>query len=321
MTVGSIVLATDQGLGYLAKDFYDHGVVQKVVIRPHSNRESHKDWYRPEDILKDSSDLLDQCDVLLFFEEVWDWKLIVQARERGIKTVLMPMYECTRNPMPYEPELILCPSLLDLETYKDKNAIFLPVPTEVEWKKRDRARVFVHNAGNGGLGGRNGTKELLEALPLVKSPIKLIVRSQVSSPELTRLKLNNKDPRLEVQVRQARREELFAEGDVFIFPEKFNGLSLPLQEAYASGMLVMAGNRFPVNRWLPNEPLISVDHYTRERIAVEFANAIYTGATIASTIDQWYDRDISEFSMKGRAWAETNSWHNLKEKYMALLSQ
>lgn len=321
MTVGSIVLATDQGLGYLARDFYDHGIVNKVLIRAHSERPSHKEWYRQEDIVKDAEQLLEECDVLLFFEEVWDWKLIVRARERGIKTVLMPMYECTRNPLPYEPELIICPSLLDLEYYKDKNAIFIPVPVEVQWKQRDRARVFVHNAGNGGLGGRNGTKELIDALPLVKSPIRLIVRSQVMSPELTRLKLANKDPRLEIEVRQARREELFAEGDVFVFPEKFNGLSLPLQEAYASGMLVMAGDRFPVNRWLPNEPLIPVDRYTRERIAVEFANAIYTGATIASTIDAWYDRDIVEFSMKGKAWAETNSWHILKEKYLEVLSQ
>ena len=40
---------------------------------------------------------------------------------------------------------------------------------------------------------------------------------------------------------------------MFVFPEKFNGLSLPLQEARAAGMLVLATDRFPMNTWLPRE--------------------------------------------------------------------
>jgi hypothetical protein len=63
------------------------------------------------------------------------------------------MFECTRFPFPYEPDLLLCPSLIEKDLYKDKNTVFAQIPVKENWKLRERAKVFVHNAGNGGLGG------------------------------------------------------------------------------------------------------------------------------------------------------------------------
>lgn len=312
--VGAVVLATDQGLGYLAKAFYDHGLVDKVWIKRHSTRENHVDWYKAGDIVDYEYRLLDECTTILFFETPFNWKLIPMARERGIKTVLMPMYECTHFPFPYEPDLLLCPSALDFDSYPEKNRELVTVPVEVAWKKRERARVFIHNAGNGGLGGRNGTKELIEAMEYVRSDLTLIIRSQVP------LRATH-DPRIKVEVGTIPAEKLWSHGDVFIFPEKFNGLSLPLQEAYAAGMLVMAGNRYPMNTWLPNEPLIPVARYSTERIAVPFESAHYAPESIAACMDAWYDKDISAYSEGGRAWAEKNSWNSLKETYRVALSQ
>ncbi len=116
MKIGSVVLATSQGLGYLAKDFYDNGIIDKVFVWKHSSRENHYEWY--PDRVQNIDDLLD-CNILFFFEEVFDWKIIVRAREKGIKTILMVDYECTRYPLPYQPDLILCPSALDFEFYKN----------------------------------------------------------------------------------------------------------------------------------------------------------------------------------------------------------
>lgn len=112
--VGSIVLATEQGLGFLAKSFYDNGLIDKVYVKPHTSRENHYEWY--ENKVSSPDDLLD-CDTLIFFENVFDWKIIVKAREKGIKTILMVMYECTPNPLPYCPDEIWCPSALDFEVY------------------------------------------------------------------------------------------------------------------------------------------------------------------------------------------------------------
>jgi hypothetical protein len=304
--VGAIVLATDQGLGYLAKSFYDNGLIDVVFIHKHSQRVNHTEWY---DNTVDSVDGLLDCDTLLFFETVFHWKIIKIARERGIKTVLMPMYECTNNPLPLHPDMLLAPSDLDLQVYPTAHRINVPV--EVPWKLRERAVTFVHNAGNGGLGGRNGTKEVIEAMKLVKSPIKLILRSQRQIGALD-------DERIDLRVGQF--DDIWSEGDVFLFPEKFNGLSLPLQEAYASGMLVMCGDRFPMNEWLPTEPMIPVQNYATETIARPFQCAQYDPIEIARKIDKWYNQDITKYSLAGKEWGKNNSWNILKEKYETLLS-
>lgn len=308
-TVGSVVFATEQGLGYLAKQFYEKGIINKVVIKEHSSRKAHYEWYKKEDIITEE-ELITQCDTVLFIETPHNWKLIPEAREQGVKTVLMPMYECTRYPLPYEPDLILCPSLLDLEYYKDKNSVFLPVPVDTKWKERKEAKVFVHNAGNGGLGGRNGTRELIDALRYTSSPFKLIIRSQIPLPEI-------KDERVEVRV--GTFDDIWSEGDVFVFPEKFNGLSLPLQEAFASGMAVVCGDRFPMNTWLPKDILIPIHSYKKERIAVEFDSAIMRPQDIALSIDSIYGKDITRYSLLGKEFGEKHSWEVLKSEYLKYL--
>lgn len=300
MSVGSVVFATEQGLGYLAKAFFDNGIIDTVFVQPHSSRTNHYEWY-PDRV--DNIEKLFSCETLIFFEEVFYWKLIPQARERGIKTILIPMYECTRNPLPYEPDIILTPSDLDQKYFERGERCTIPV--DAKWRKRDKALVFVHNAGNGGIGGRNGTKELIDALPFITVPFKLIVRSQIP------LKVN--DPRVEVRI--GTFDDIWSEGDVFVFPEKFNGLSLPLQEAFASGMLVMCGDRFPMNTWLPNEPLIKVDGYKRDKIAVPFDSAIITPREIAKSINLWYNKDIGHYSLLGKEWGNKNNWESLKEFY------
>lgn len=305
--IGSIVLATEQGLGYLAKDFYDSGLIDRVYVQTHTTRKNHYEWY-PD---RGSKEELLECDVLLFFETPFDYELVKKAREKGIKTVLMVMYECTNIKLSYLFDLILTPSDLDQQYYPQGKRVTVPNPDWIRWKLREKAEVFVHNAGNGGLGGRNGTKELLEAMKYVKSPIKLVVRSQVPIKEYD-------DPRIEYQF-NVDRKDLWNEGDVFIFPEKFNGLSLPIQEAYASGMAVMCGDRFPMNTWLPKELLIPVSDYKTESISVEFQSAVFEPKVIAECIDNWYNKDITKYSVLGKNWADKNSWTIQREIYENLL--
>lgn len=306
--IGSIVLATEQGLGYLAKAFYDNGIIDVVAVKKHTTRKNHYEWY-PNRV--EESEILDHCDVLLLFETPHDWYIIPLARKRGIKVILIPMYECTRYPFPYEPDEVWSPSALDHQFYGEKSTRQIQIPVDVPWKLRKKALTFVHNAGNGGLGGRNGTQELLKAMEYVKSPIKLIIRSQVPIKGID-------DPRVEIRV--GTFDNIWDEGDVFVFPEKFNGLSLPLQEAFASGMLVMCGNRFPNTEWLPNAPMISVWDYHKENIAVEFNCAEFQPQDIANTIDAWYNKDITEYSLTGLEFNKNNSWTKLKETYKTLLS-
>lgn len=316
-----ICLATEQGLGYLARDFYRNGLIDYVYIHEHTTRANHREWYPRESLVHSYEELIEKSDTILGLETFFNWKVIPQAREKGKKTVLMVDYECTPHPLPYQPDIVLAPSLLDRDYHEGSALVTIPVDlNNLKPRIRRKAEVFVHNAGNGGLGGRNGTQELLEALRHVKSPIKLIVRAQ--SP----LKLNptlarqiEEDDR--VEIRYGTFDDIWSEGDVFVFPEKFNGLSLPIQEAYASGMVVMCGDRFPFNKWLPTEPLIPVDNYKKERLAVEFDMAEFSPETIAHTIDSWYGRDIVELSNMGIKCGQEISWKQLKPTYQKLLSK
>lgn len=308
MIVGAKVLATEQGLGIMAKQFYDNGVIDYVSIQPHGSRENHYEWFK--DNLTEE-ELLEKCDVILFFETPFNWKLIPKARELGKKTVLMPMYECTRNPLPYIPDLLLNNSDLEQQWYPD--GIRVVTPVDSKWKLRTIAKVFVHNAGNGGLGGRNGTRELLDAMQYVESPIKLIVRSQMPIKQIN-------DPRIEYRIGSVSHDSLYDEGDIFIFPEKFNGCSMPIQEAFASGMPVMCGAR-EVMKWLPNELLIPVEGYNKERISVEFDSAIINPKDIAKQIDNWYNKDITQYSLMGKAWGEENNWKVWAKRYREILEK
>ena len=302
---GAVVFAVESGLGRQAKQFYDHGIFDIALIQKHSSYIEHPEWYPNR--VDNFEQLLNKCTEIWFFETPFDWKYIIRARERGVKTVLVAMYECTNSPLPYFPDVILGGSVLETEFFGAKH-INVPVPDEIAWKERKKALTFVHNAGHGGLHGRNGTKELLKAMEYVKSPIKLIIRSQFDN-------FNSNDPRVEIRVGDFPDETLFSEGDVFVYPDKFGGSCLPLQEAFASGMVIMASNRHPSNLWLPNEPLIPIKGYQKLKIYREFDAAIVDPVDIANTIDGWYDKDISKFSKLGKEWGVLNSWANLKKEY------
>lgn len=325
LRVGGIGYNTSQGLGILLKAFYDHGVITEVLVVCHGRRPGNPGWFpgakEITSLRGQRHDMEEFCarqQVMFFMETPHLWDLIPYCRERGVKTVLQTMYECTPERLPYQPDYFINPSLLDQQYYPDRS-VFIPVPVEVPWRQRTRAETFVHNSGHGGLKGRNGTREVVEAWEHVKSEAKLILRTQDHKT------VGQFGPKLchasDLRVGTFPAETLWDEGDVFLFPEKFNGLSLPLQEARAAGMLVMCGERFPMMRWLPNEPLIPVAGYRKNRIGGcnEFDEAVFDPKTIAATVDRWYGQDISDYSLGGKAWAETMSWAALKPRYMEAL--
>lgn len=347
MKIGTLCYATDSGLGILAKSFFDAGVVNNVVVVEHAHHKTHLGWYplgmpvvgiRHVSSSRPVREFCKAMDVMLFFETPFDWSLIEFCRKEGVKTVIMPMHECMPANTSAVPDLWLCPSMLDYEWAQQKRGrlVYLPVPVNVQWRQRERAEVFVHNAGHGGLRGRNGTAELLQSLQYVKSPAKFLIRSQKRIdfdfsklfPETAHITddayigWNNKQQRMTYFAGTVSHDCLLRNGDVFVFPEKFNGLSLPLQEARAAGMLVMCGDRFPMNQWLPCDPLIPVAGYHKERISgaySEYNCAEFDPKTIAAKIDEWYCRDINQHSLDGKEWAEQNRWEKMKSEYMSVL--
>lgn len=352
MKIGSLVYATEQGLGRLAKSFYDAGVITHPIIVRHPSHPLQANWYpvsTPDVPIRGTyvgnpaiRDMIREVDALLFFETPFAWDLFRLCKEMRKRTFLMTMYECTPAQLPALPDVFLCPSVLDLQYFRkeiwsngdvgqpflpysgdsSRTVYFTPVPVDVPWGFHTTAEVFVHNAGNGSFRDRNGTQAILEAWKYVKSPAKLILRAQRAA-KLPYIDFINSDKRIDLRIGTFPYNQLWHEGDVFIFPERFNGLSLPLQEARAAGMLVMAGDRFPMNTWLPKEPLIPVADTQKGRIGppyMEFDEAIYNPGDIAAKVDEWWGKDIMDYSMSGRTWGIGMSWATLKPKYLEVLS-
>jgi|11_taG_2_1085331.scaffolds.fasta_scaffold00605_7 hypothetical protein len=341
MKVGTIIYATDSGLGILAKDFYDNGIITDVLVQSHGTLKNNLHWYKNSSVLspveniatsKNSTpehkknlinDFLEKIDILFLFEIEWYSDIVQEARKRGKKVIFMPMYEC--SPFPILADCYLTTSDLDHQYYNkmysglNVERINVPVNSSVVWKKRSCANVFVHNAGNLRQGDRNGTQAILNSIEFIKSKnIKIIIRSQHDN-----IKFNNLDSRVTIDISNKKFEDLWSEGDVFLFPERWNGLSLPLQEAHASGMMVMCGDRFPVNTWLPAEPLIKVNSYTKKSIIknIPFKSADYNPIEIANTIDKFANKNIEKYSLIGKKWSEKNSWNVMKKKYLQIIQK
>jgi len=334
MDIGSIVFATDQGLGVLAKSFYDNRIVKYVKVLRHTRRVNHTEWYPGAEAIhftgilnKNVKDFIKSMEVMLFFETPFHWELIKYCKEVDVPCVLMPMHECAPKTLPFRPNWILCPSELEHQLYKrDFRIKCLPVPTDVMWERRERALRYLHNAGNLGIKWRNGTLELMKAMKYVESDLHLTIRSQVSlAPLIAKVPEIRKDKRVEIidQV-TVDKHDLYKGYDVFVFPEKFNGLSLPLQEAHASGMLVMATNRCPNYDYLPREPLIPVKSFQEDSIAPtlnNFSSAIVDPKAIAAKMDEFYNTSISYFSRLGLSYLSQCGWESLRKYYMEFFRQ
>lgn len=331
MRVGCIGFATDQGIGHLAKSFYDAGVLTDMLVLRHGRRVDHPEWYGNPvvvgDLKRDAGILRNFCtgkDVMMFFETPFDWELIPFCRSVGVNTAIMPMYECMPKSVPYTPDLWLCPSLLDVQYYPGSPFVEVPVDP-ILWTQRTKAERFLHNSGHIGLMEHKGTVEILKAIRFISSQAKVTIRSQEPSLRgMAKDILGSDLDRVTLEVGNFPRESLFHGHDVFLMAEKYNGLSLPLREARASGMLVMTSDRFPMNTWLPKEPLIKVSSTRVSGVSPrcnDFEESLIDPRDIAAKIDEMYGQDITSYSQEGREWAKTMSWEVLKPQYLSVLEE
>lgn len=350
--VGSVGYATEQGLGHLLRDFHANGVVHSVVVYDHPDGRPTQPWYGPDAMRvqgrgfvrrygRELTQWLDSIDVLLCFETPHDWEIVPLAKSRGVRTVLMPMYEwCLLHP-PHEFDYYLCPSLLDQRYFPQ--GTFIPVPVDPSrWERRTRVTRFLHNAGGIGSREHKGTRELIKSLRYVgrqsslveitirsqnSKALERIVREELETIEMTmpsggqstmrRIFIVN-NVRVQFEFGGVDYSDLFRGYDALVQPEKYNGLSLPLQEAYAAGMFVMTTDRFPINSWLPKDGLIPFSSTRQVQVAPGHRviyECVVEPERIAEEIERWNGYDISSYSDAAREWANHHSWRVLKERY------
>jgi glycosyltransferase involved in cell wall biosynthesis len=327
LRIGMVARSDESGLGRLCEEFYNHLPISKTLVLVHPQYQNYPEKYpngiiaqRGNPTLDEIDEFLKDLDVVITFETAYNWSLFSKAREKGVKSILVPMYEFTQCPCPEEPDLYLCPSKIEYDIYsKIGNAVYLPIPIDtnkIKFQERKTAKTFVMNNGHGGALGRNGLKELLEAISLVKSDVKFLIRSQVyfEAP---------RDSRVEIQFGDLPFDELYSKGDVFVFPHKFDGLSMPIQEAMAAGLPIISTNFYPHNEYLSKELLFEPETMTKIQMGAIFRQidaAIISPVKLAEKIDELANKDVSEFSKLNRKQIEKWSWTKLQPKYLELFN-
>lgn len=317
MRLGIICRPCNSGLGTLSREFARNLKPDKVLIQTNGVFQTFPERY--ENIVEEE-DFFKDLDVVMSFETFYDWSRIQKCRDAGIKSVLVPMFEMLPERLPLTPDLLLCPSKLDYDIFKDYSTKveYLPIPVATDrliWKKREKANVFVHSGSHGGQDMRKGTPELLQAMEYVKSDIKLII--------YTWHNFSSKDPRVEIkQVNFKNYWQLWREGDVLVYPQGANGICLPIVEAMSSGMGVITTDIYPFNEYMPKDLLFKPGETYRHRMGnnlMEVEDYKIDPKLIAEKIDEVAGKDISEYSEYGKRYAEEHSWVVMLPKYASML--
>ena len=324
LRIGIIGFPHNSGLGTMTMEFCRYFPGTKALLIDNGRYKSFPDRFPgarlSQRFTKDDLDwLLCDIDLLVTFETPIEWRAFAMAAARGIKTVLIPMYECMPQRWPALPDLILCPSRLDYTIFHAEfnklckvEYLQWPVNREkVPFNPRKTAKVFEHHAGHGGLVGRNGTAELLAAIPMLKSDAQIVIYSQremhYTHPKLT-LRVGN----------YANYWDIWGSGDVFVFPHKFDGLSLPVQEALSNGMPVLSTEIPPFIGWLPQDWFFGAAELLQAKVFDRMVDiALPDPAVIAAKIDAWYGTDISEASRVANKLAAAIDWEVQGEKLNA----
>jgi glycosyltransferase involved in cell wall biosynthesis len=332
--IGIIGRCDNTGLGVMTVDFFQNLMVQKVLVVP-GIMEDHLDRFAnrpgvsvivcktPLPTVGEIERFLENVDVVVAFETPYDWNIFMYARQLGIKTVLIPMYEWTppNDKIPCYPDLFLCPSKLDYRELPEPKQ-YIPTPVNrdiIPFRLRTQAHKFIFINGTGGFRRRNSLHVLLEAIPLVKAPVEFLIRSQVPIPPVS-------DTRISVQMEEASYGDLWIEGDIYLHLHRWDGLSLPINEAMAAGMPIIAPNFYPHNEFLPKRLLFPVEATVRECLSEglrEIDVHVISASAVAQKIDEvamLQEHEIALLSQAVNQLADERSWSVMRPKFVEILN-
>lgn len=267
----------------------------------------------------------DGLDVIFTCETTYSPELITIAHRRGVKVVNQYNHEFLSHALynfPH-PDVFAAPSRWMWDAIDVPNRIHLPVPIATDrWTVKDpapTARNFLHVVGRPAAYDRNGTPDLLAALPFVSAEITLTLTCQ-DVAYLTRLLHTRIPDNVEIVVRSGDANhywDLYDSQDVLILPRRFGGLCLPAQEAIGAGMPVMMTDVSPNDDWLPSEWLVPAVAHERFSATTDIDVHHADPQALATLIDRFAtdEQFYSESCADAAQIREELSWTSLKPHY------
>lgn len=175
-----------------------------------------------------------------------------------------------------------------------------------QFRPRHRANRFVFINGNGGYKLRKASDIVFDVFSREGAPPLTVYTQQnekiakISSPNITLIDRNFDT-----------REEVYKDGDVFLFPSYWEGLCHGIYEAQACGGVVVTSEQGPMNE-CGSEYLIRLDSTEQEQLAgLKIKKSIVSANHLFELVRFLFTKDISLDSYENRVRIESD--FNLKD--------
>lgn len=342
MRLGLIVRADNRGLGVQTWEAYRHLAPAKTMVVDCPSKAPlpiHLDRFPDATVVHgfptaaDCREFLDGLDVVYTAETPYNPQLFSLADELNVRTVLHYNFEFLahlQHPHLPRPTLFAAPSMWRYGDVPFPNKTYLPVPIALdrfEGMQRDpkpTAKHFLHIVGRPAVGDRNGTTDLLAALPYVRSAVTVTIRCQDPAYVPSLLHRRHIPSNVELVIVSAdipNYWDAYLGADVLVMPRRFGGLCLPVNEALGAGMPVIMPNISP-NGWLPADWLVPAtktgSFMAKTRIDLHTTDP----RALAACIDRFAtDRAFyATAETIARDIAKRNSWEALLPEYQRVFA-
>ena len=259
--------------------------------------------------------LLSGLEGILFFERpAWHPHVLEIAREMGVATVCVPMWEWFNGHAPEWRycDLFVCPSQFTqqiVRSYGFTNTCFLPWPIDLA-KLPLRivggpARHFIHNAGLVDADDRKGTRDTIRAFSLLtRKDIRLTVRMQKTVP------LPPVDERVEIVVGNLSSvADLYTTGDICVQPSKMEGIGFMVLEPTCAGIPVITTDYPPMSEYIQQAELRCRPRWRKRKAFasrwIRHAHLKLPNIRDLTRRMEWAaSTDLRSISVSNRQWAE-----------------
>lgn len=301
-------LKPDKTLVVLAKSGFAQHPENYLGCETVEFRVEHGIGVFPEQQIRDWwSDL----DAVVSVETFYDWRLIEWAKTDGVKTIVHgnPEFWMATNP---QPDTWWWPTEWRLKHLPRGPVVPVPVGDDVPFTAADPEEPgnlrLLHIAGNA-MEDRNGTLTCLHAMKRVQTGAQMDIYAQSAIPSTTHLRVRALKP-------VDDRWTMYKGQHALVMPRRYGGLCLPVNEALASGLMVIMSDCSPNTRWpicpVQSDPSKIVQMQTGPVQTFEtHANAL------ANTIKHYAisRQAIHLYQARAQQWAAENRWSVLKQRY------
>lgn len=344
--LGLCAFATCNGLGYQTKAYFEHLKPYRTLVTDISafnGMEQHPEWYKTNDpeqfeVVFDygfpSNQTIDKflqgLDIVLCAENPLNYWMFARAKELGIKTVLVPNFEFLeflKTPALPRPDLFLVPSIWRIEEIRQFG------PTRYLHFPVDRAKIpftpvkeflfFLHTLGRKTYMDRNGTLSILDALK--KTDDQKVITLFLGPDEIELNKLPYYFGKVDSRVSFMESSnvvdyaELYKGASVFVFPRRYGGNCLPMNEALSKGLPVIMTDIEPQSALLPKEWLVPATKATSFKARTDIDVYEPDAEALAKKMEWFANMSPAEIlaeSEKANALADTISWESLLPEYI-----